>query len=75
MKINRKWLAPTVGLVLLPGASAWGADAVNSGDTSWIIGIHSPCHDDDAGGLRVPVEQEVEGLDSAVHGERAFEIG
>jgi len=27
------------------------------------------------GGLRVPVEQEVEGLDSAVHGERAFEIG
>ncbi len=27
------------------------------------------------GGLRVEVEQEVEGLDSALHGERAFEIG
>ena len=27
-----------------------------------------------AGGLRVEVEQEVEGLDSALHGERAFEI-
>ena len=27
------------------------------------------------GGLRVELEQEVEGLDSALHGERAFEIG
>jgi Amt family ammonium transporter len=26
------------------------------------------------GGLRVDLEQEVEGLDSALHGERAFEI-
>jgi len=26
------------------------------------------------GGLRVEAESEVEGLDSAVHGERAFEI-
>ncbi|PIP38658.1 MAG: ammonia channel protein [Desulfobacterales bacterium CG23_combo_of_CG06-09_8_20_14_all_51_8] len=33
----RKWLAMAAGLVLLPGASAWGADAINSGDTSWVI--------------------------------------
>nr|MDA3832470.1 adenylate cyclase [Spirochaetales bacterium] len=27
------------------------------------------------GGLRVELDQEIEGLDSALHGERAFEIG
>jgi len=37
MKMIRKWLAMAAGLVLLPGASAWGADAINSGDTSWVI--------------------------------------
>lgn len=33
----RKWFALTAGLVLLPVASVWAADTVDSGNTSWVI--------------------------------------
>ena len=48
----KKILSITLGLSILPAASALAADTaatINSGDTAWMIVLHSPGHDDDTG--------------------------
>jgi hypothetical protein len=46
MKLKSIWLTLLLALIAAP---ALAEDTLNTGDTAWMIVVHRPCHDDDAG--------------------------
>lgn len=62
MKFKSIWLTLILGLIATPAFAAMGTLIV-------IFVTKIP-----TGGLRVEREDEIQGLDNALHGERGFEI-
>ena len=76
MLLNR--LILTGILTFIPFSTALAADALDYGDTAWLIVstalVIVYVTKFVTGGLRVESDSEIEGLDNSLHGERAFEI-